>query len=305
MVDNGRATEIADAGDGTASASSLRARTSALRPAANLGAQRGLGRRPRLPQSGHRRRARSARPARPSRSRTRRSESRWRGCCFSTSRRSSTRRAVEVHVSGIGWAGRLRRASRLRRPSSATFAAPSGTAMAIRAETFRELGGFAEELFMYLEDLELGWRARLAGYRVVVDPGCGRLARVRVRAQPAQELLPRAQSPRLRASLRTRPRLLVLLAPLLVSTELGMTAIATQGGMVAGQGRRAGAGCCATARSSRRRRRATQALRRVRDRELARLPDRDVLAGDAPVPGLLRAANPVVAAYWRLVRRAL
>ena len=23
---------------------------------------------------------------------------------------------------------------------------------------------------MYLEDLELGWRARIAGYRVVVDP---------------------------------------------------------------------------------------------------------------------------------------
>ena len=43
--------------------------------------------------------------------------------------------------------------------------------MAIRAETFRALGGFAEELFMYLEDLELGWRAHLAGYRVVVDPG--------------------------------------------------------------------------------------------------------------------------------------
>ena len=43
--------------------------------------------------------------------------------------------------------------------------------MAIRAETFRELGGFAEELFMYHEDLELGWRAHLAGLHVVVDPG--------------------------------------------------------------------------------------------------------------------------------------
>ena len=51
---------------------------------------------------------------------------------------------------------------------------------------------------MYLEDLELGWRARIAGYRVVVDPERGRPPRVRVRPKPAQELLARAQPPRLR-----------------------------------------------------------------------------------------------------------
>ena len=48
--------------------------------------------------------------------------------------------------------------------------APSGAAMAMPPQTFHELGGFAEEFFMYLEDVELGWRARIAGYRVVVDP---------------------------------------------------------------------------------------------------------------------------------------
>ena len=76
---------------------------------------------------------------------------------------------IEVHVTGIGWAGGYGEPA-----ESITevrdIAAPSGTAMAVRTETFRELGGFAEELFMYLEDLELGWRARLAGYRNVIDP---------------------------------------------------------------------------------------------------------------------------------------
>ena len=42
--------------------------------------------------------------------------------------------------------------------------------MAIRRDLFRELGGFTEELFMYLEDTELGWRAHLRDLRVVVDP---------------------------------------------------------------------------------------------------------------------------------------
>ena len=54
-----------------------------------------------------------------------------------------------------------------------------------------------------------------------------------------------------------------------------------------------------------RRRRGTQALRKVRDRELAGPPDARSSAGDGPVPGVLRAANPRRAQYWRLVRRAL
>ena len=76
----------------------------------------------------------------------------------------------EVHVTGIAWAGSYGQpadsVSELR-----DVAFPTGAAMAIRRELFEELGGFTEELFMYQEDLELGWRARLRGLRVVVNPG--------------------------------------------------------------------------------------------------------------------------------------
>ena len=44
--------------------------------------------------------------------------------------------------------------------------APSGAALAIRAETFAELGGFTDELFMYQEDVQLSWRAQMYGRRV-------------------------------------------------------------------------------------------------------------------------------------------
>src|SRR6185437_1086833 len=46
----------------------------------------------------------------------------------------------------------------------------SGAAFAIRADAFRAVGGFTEELFLYQEDLELCWRVRLHGLRVVVAP---------------------------------------------------------------------------------------------------------------------------------------
>jgi GT2 family glycosyltransferase len=175
--------------------------------------------------------------------------------------------------------------------------------MAVRASTFRELGGFAEELFMYLEDLELGWRARLAGYRVVVDPAADVFHEYEYARNPRKNYF--LERNRLVFVLSAySARQLVLLAPLLVLTELGMTAIAAKErwlrDKVAGWG-----WLVRNARTVARRRRETQSLRRVRDRELARYLTATFSPAMTPVPGLLQAANPLVAAYWRLVRRLL
>lgn len=43
--------------------------------------------------------------------------------------------------------------------------AVSGAAFAIWTDLFKWLGGFDERFWMYLEDTDLSWRARLAGYR--------------------------------------------------------------------------------------------------------------------------------------------
>ena len=51
----------------------------------------------------------------------------------------------------------------------------SSAAMLVRADLFRELGGFDPDAFPGSEDLDLCWRARLAGARVMVAPdACGR-----------------------------------------------------------------------------------------------------------------------------------
>jgi GT2 family glycosyltransferase len=48
--------------------------------------------------------------------------------------------------------------------------AVSGAAFLIRAEVFKEIGGFDESFFMYAEDTDLSWRARLIGARCFFIP---------------------------------------------------------------------------------------------------------------------------------------
>ncbi len=45
-----------------------------------------------------------------------------------------------------------------------------GGAVAYRREMLQDIGLFDEELFMYLEDVDLNWRAQLAGYKAVFAP---------------------------------------------------------------------------------------------------------------------------------------
>ncbi|GAB4416358.1 MAG: hypothetical protein OHK0032_12420 [Thermodesulfovibrionales bacterium] len=44
-------------------------------------------------------------------------------------------------------------------------------AMAISAETFREIGGFSEDFLPIIEDVEFSHRLRRAGYKLIINPG--------------------------------------------------------------------------------------------------------------------------------------
>lgn len=46
----------------------------------------------------------------------------------------------------------------------------SGAALMIRSRLFHELGGFCADFFAHMEEIDLCWRARLAGWRVSVVP---------------------------------------------------------------------------------------------------------------------------------------
>jgi GT2 family glycosyltransferase/glycosyltransferase involved in cell wall biosynthesis len=46
----------------------------------------------------------------------------------------------------------------------------TGSAMFVRASVFAEVGGFDERMFMFYEDVDLGWRLNLLGWRVRYEP---------------------------------------------------------------------------------------------------------------------------------------
>jgi GT2 family glycosyltransferase len=207
-----------------------------------------------------------------------------------------------LHLAGFAWAGgygeRVNGAGELR---DVAFA--SGAALAVRVETFRELGGFTEKLFLYGEDLDLAWRARLRGLRIVVNPRADVYHDYDFERHPDKRYY--LERNRLVFVLSAfSGRLLMLLAPVLCAAELATAALALREGWL----RQKLAGWTWLVRNARwllRHRRATQALRRVPDRELAAWLTPTLDPGMIPAPRVVGPLNRLVGAYWRLARRAL
>lgn len=74
-----------------------------------------------------------------------------------------------AHYTGLDFCRGLNEpASRYIRPEK--VGALSGCAFVIRKELLDRLGGFDPDFFLYLEDVDLSWRVRLAGYDILYVP---------------------------------------------------------------------------------------------------------------------------------------
>ena len=134
-----------------------------------------------------------------------------------------------VHFTGIAWAGGAG-ADRSAAPASPREVAfPSGACLAIRRGVWEELGGFSDEYFLYHEDTDLGLRLRLAGHRAGIEPRalCDHDYEFAKGAHKWRYL----ERNRWATLIRTYPaRLLLVLAPALLATELALLVVAALGG---------------------------------------------------------------------------
>ncbi len=207
-----------------------------------------------------------------------------------------------VHYLGFGWAGDcdLPVAALPAEDCEITF--PSGAAMVVRRDAWRELDGLDREYFMYGEDLDLGLRLWLSGRRVGLVPAA-RVTHSYEFDKGASKWFYLERN-RLRTVLSVYPfPLLVLLAPALLAGELGLLAVAARGGWLRPKLRAQGAALVALPRTLARRR-AVQRTRRISSRALA-----THLTASLDSPYLAAASSPLLsapqAAYWRLIRVAL
>jgi GT2 family glycosyltransferase len=75
---------------------------------------------------------------------------------------------IDVHRNGVAIDSRLGCRAETFSSVDAVFGA-SGGAVAYRSAAFRDVGGFCEPFFLYLEDVDLAWRLRLRGWDAVTN----------------------------------------------------------------------------------------------------------------------------------------
>lgn len=206
----------------------------------------------------------------------------------------------DIHYLGFSWSGAFDKdATCYAERRSVTGA--SGAGMVLRTDTWRVLGGFAEDYFMYHEDAELSLRVHLRGLDVVYVPEAVIVHRYEFSRNHRKFFL--IERNRLMMVLTCfEARTLWLIAPALLIAEAATAALAAKEGWV---GAKIAAWRWLVANSSRvrRRRQVVQASRQVSDHDLTPLFVDRIDPGNYPLSPLLRSFDAVLAAYWAVVRR--
>jgi GT2 family glycosyltransferase len=205
-----------------------------------------------------------------------------------------------LHLSGLAWPGGYGEpADALTERREIAYA--SGAAVAVRAVLFHELGGFTEELFLYQEDLEFSWRARLAGSRVIVEPAADVLHDYVLERRDRRKEYYLERNRLIFVLTSYSRRLLFIVAPVLFVVEVGLVVLALREGWLREKAR----GWVWLIRNRQwlgEHRRRVQALRRVPDRALAPYLTPVIDPRMLAVPRGAALLNGAISIWWRAAR---
>ena len=209
---------------------------------------------------------------------------------------------------GFGFCGDYRKkVSDLFLPPIKDISYPSGAALLLRTDLLQKFGLWDEDFFMYHEDLEYGFRLRIAGYRTVLVRDSQFFHKYQFgRSIQKFYWMERNRFGVLLMFFRT-PTLLLLL-PMLLIMEIGLWLFALRGGW-------------ADTRAAVYRywlqpkhwalwlakRRRIQSIRTIRDRDLLADASPTILFQEKSMehPLLTRVANPGMAVYYWVIVRGL
>jgi len=207
---------------------------------------------------------------------------------------------VAVNYLGFAWAAGCY--SKDRSLPEAEIAAGSGCLMAIRRSAWDRAGGFDREYFLYHEDVDLSWRLRMMGWRILLVPSAVAYHdyapsrhRVKVLYVERNRLITLLKNYQLRTLLLLTPALAAVeIGAFLYSLRIGEGAQKARGylsllgmlpGIITKRGRIRG-------------------MRKVRDRELMVLFSPTIESPGLQNP-VLRAVNPLLRAYLALASKLM
>jgi GT2 family glycosyltransferase len=74
------------------------------------------------------------------------------------------------HISGFAWRNGMGLLAKNKHVEPWEIFSPCAAAALYQADVLKQVGGFDEDFFCYMEDIDLGFRLRLAGYRCLTVP---------------------------------------------------------------------------------------------------------------------------------------
>jgi len=176
---------------------------------------------------------------------------------------------------------------------------PSGATCAIKMPALKKIGLFDEDFFMYHEDVDLGWRLRLIGYDILLDP----LSVVyhKYNYSKAKYKFYHMECNRLATMIKNYKLLtLIILSPIFVFMKLGLLWFAFRNGWL----KEKISGWFWVIKnlpSLWQEHVKIQRLRKVKDREILSLMVGRIDSEELNSPLLTYVANPLLAFYFRLV----
>jgi GT2 family glycosyltransferase len=179
-----------------------------------------------------------------------------------------------------------------------------GATVLYSSKALKEVGLLDEDIFLYLEDLDLSWRIRLWGYQVVLAPQSRVLHKYSFVSRNPRKFYFMERN-RLLVSLKNyKWQTLVLLAPAFLLMEVGMLFYALANGFLREKWR-SYPNLLRLVPSILTTRRVVQANRKISDQEVVRhCVDRMEFA-DLMSPLLRKVTNAPFVVYWWLVRRLI
>jgi len=204
-----------------------------------------------------------------------------------------------IHYTGLAWGDIYKKDAGFSTPTEISFG--SGTAVMIKRSVLEEIGMLDEDLFMYHEDVDLGWRMLMAGYKILFIPTAVMYHKYAFsRNKKKNYFLERNRFIVLLKNYQRKTLFLIL--PALVLVELGTLAYAIRERWFLNKIR----GYKDVIRNLDRilqKRQKIQHMRKVNDREVTQHFTATIDAEVIRNPVIRNFFNPLLSVYWKIIKR--